>query len=174
MARSRQQTSETVATMRRAVRELDPDLPTYGPSSLSDTIAENVAPWRFVNFLFGACGLLALTLASVGLYGVLSHSVIRRTREIAVRLAMGARRGHTAWLILKRAMVLVVIGLSIGVGAAIGLSRLIGHFVSDLDALDPVTYLVASLVVVAASLLASWVPAYGIIRLEPMEALRHE
>ena len=174
MARSRQQTSETVATMRRAVRELDPDLPTYGPSSLSDTIAENVAPWLFVNFLFGACGLLALTLASVGLYGVLSHSVIRRTREIAVRLAMGARRGHTAWLILKRAMVLVVIGLSIGVGAAIGLSRLIGHFVSDLDALDPVTYLVASLVVVAASLLASWVPAYGIIRLEPMEALRHE
>ena len=163
-----------MATMRRAVRELDADLPTFGPTSLADAIAESVAPWLFLNFLLGVFGVLALTLASVGLYGVLSHSVFRQTREIAIRLALGARRNQTVWLILKRAMVLVAIGLSIGVGLALGMSRLLSHFLSNFDLADPITYLVATLVILAASLLACWVPAYRITRLEPMEVLRHE
>ena len=107
MARGRQPTGSTVSSMRRAVRELDADLPTFGPPSLTDTLALPMAATRFLNFLLSAFGFLALTLASVGLYGVLSRSVVRRTREIAVRLAMGARRRHTVWLILKRALILV-------------------------------------------------------------------
>ena len=174
LARSRQQqTSATVASMRQAVHELDPDLPTYGPPSLSATIAESVAPWLRVNFLLGSFGLLALILVSVGLYGVLSHSVVRRTREIAVRLAMGATRNHAVWLILKQSLVLVTIGLCIGFGLALGLSQLMSYFLSDLDSFGPVTYLIATLVVLAVSLLASGVPAHRITRLEPMEALRH-
>ncbi len=174
MVRSRQPAAATVPTMRRAVRELDADLPTFGPTSLEDAIAESLAPWLFLNFLLGAFGVLALILASVGLYGVLSFSVFRRTREIAVRLAMGARRNHTVWLILRRALLLVAIGLVIGIGLALGLSQLMRSFLSESELGDPVTYLVAALVVLAASLLASWVPAYRITRLEPMEALRHE
>ena len=117
---------------------------------------------------------MALSLASVGLYSVLSHAVFRRTREIAIRLALGARRNQTVWLILRRAMVLVAIGLLIGVGLALGMSQLLGHFLSNFDLADPITYLVATLVILAASLLACWVPAFRITRLEPMEALRHE
>lgn len=174
MARFQQQTAATVATMRRTVHELDADLPTYGPTSLSDTIEGSVAPWLFLNFLLGTLGFLALTLASVGLYGVLSHSVVRRTREIAVRLAMGARRPQAVWLILKRALVLVTFGLAIGFGLALGLAQLMGNFLPDLQWSGPVTYLAAALVILAASLLACWVPAYRITKLEPMEALRHE
>ena len=175
LVRSRQKpTSATVAMMRRTVDELDPDLPTFGPPSLTATIAESVAPWLLLNFLLGAFGLLALTLASVGLYGVLSHSVFRRTREIAVRLAMGANRNHTVWLVLKRTLVLVAIGLAIGTILALGLRQLMGYFLSDLNLADPVTYPVAALVILAASLLACWIPAYRITKLEPMEALRHE
>ncbi len=174
MVRSQQTTAVTVAMMRRAVHALDADLPTFGPTSLTDAIAESIAPWSFLNFLLGAYGALALTLTSVGFYGVLSHSVFRRTREIAIRLALGARRNQTVWLILKRAMVLVAIGLSIGVGLALGMSRLLSHFLSNFDLADPITYVVATLVILAASLLACWVPAYRITRLEPMEVLRHE
>ena len=129
---------------------------------------------RSFNFLLVAFSILALILASVGLYGVLSHSMARRTREMAVRMAMGARRAHTVRLALGRAMVVVGIGLSIGIGAALGLTRLIGHYLYEVDPADPKTFLVATLVVVAASLLACWVPAYRITRLEPVEALRHE
>lgn len=174
MVRSQQPPGATVATMRRAVHELDADLPTFGPASLADTIAESVAPWLFLNFLLGVFGVLALSLASVGLYGVLSHSVFRKTREIAVRLAMGATRNHTVCLILKRAMVLVTIGLCMGIGLALGMGQLMGFFLPDFDVTDPATYLVAAFVILAASLLACWVPAYRIARLEPMEALRHE
>ncbi len=168
------QASSMVTAMRQAVRELDPDLPTYGPLSLSATISESVSKWRLLNFLLATLGLLALTLTSVGLYGILSHSVFRRTREIAIRLAMGARRDQTIWLILRRALVLVVIGLSVGAAVAVAGIRIIRNLVAELEPADPVIFLIPALVIIVASLLACWVPAYRITRLDPMEALRHE
>ena len=175
MARTQpRQTTATVASMRQAVRDLDADLPTFGPRSLSATIAESVAEWRLLNLLLVTFGLLALILACVGLYGVLSHSVSRRTREIAVRLAMGARRHDTVWLILRKALAVVAIGLAIGTGMALAGIRIIRNVVAELEPADPVIFLVPVLVIVVASLLACWVPAYRITRLEPMEALRHE
>ena len=168
------QTSSTVASMRQAVAELDPELPTLGPLSLSARISASVSELRLFNLLLATFGLLALTLTSVGLYGVLSHSVARRTREIAIRLAMGARRDQTIWLILKRALVLISIGLSIGVGVSFAGIRIIRGFVADLEPADPVIFLIPALVIMVASLLACWVPAYRITRLEPVEALRHE
>ena len=175
MARTRpEQTANTMVVLRQAVRELDADLPTFGPPSLSATIAENFSEWRLLNFLLGTFGLLALTLASFGLYGVLSHSVVQRTREIAVRMAMGARRNQTVWLVLRRALILVAIGLSIGTAVALAGIRIMRNFVSELEPTDPGIFLIPSLVIVLASLLACWVPAYRIARLEPMEALRHE
>lgn len=175
MARTQpQQASTVVDSMRQAVRELDADLPTFGPPSLSARIAQSVSQWRLLNFLLGTFGVLALTLAAVGLYGVLSHSVVRRTRELAVRLAMGARRDHTVWLILRQALVLVAIGLSIGIAAALAGIRMLRNFVAELEPADPMIFLIPALVIVVVSLLACAVPAYRITRLEPMEALRHE
>lgn len=168
------QASSMFAVMRQAVQELDPDLPTFGPPSLSATISESVSEWRLLNYLLATFGLLALTLTSVGLYGVLSHSVARRTREIAIRLAMGARRDQAIWLILRRALVLISIGLSIGAAAAVAGIRIIRNVVAELEPADPVIFLIPVLVIIVASLLACWVPAYRITRLEPMEALRHE
>ena len=175
MARTRpQQTANTMVVLRQAVGELDADLPTFGPPSLSATIAENFSEWRLLNFLLGTFALLALTLASFGLYGVLSHSVVQRTREIAVRMAMGARRNQTVWLVLRRALILVAIGLTIGTAVALAGIRIMRNFVSELESAEPLIFLIPSLVIVLASLLACWVPAYRIARLEPMEALRHE
>ena len=168
------QITATMASMRQAVRELDADLPTFGPQSLSATIAARIAEWRLLNLLLGSFGLLALILACVGLYGVLSHSVARRTREIAVRLAMGARHYDTVWLILRRALVVVAIGLSVGAGLALAGIRILRNVVAELEPSGPVVFLVPALVIVVASLLACWIPAYRITRLEPMEALRHE
>ena len=149
-------------------------LPTLGPLSLSARISASVSELRLFNLLLATFGLLALTLTTVGLYGVLSHSVARRTREIAIRLAMGARRDQTIRLILKRALVMTSIGLSIGVGASLVGIRIIRGFVADLEPADPVVFLIPALVIMVASLLACWVPAYRITRLEPVEALRHE
>ena len=175
MARTQPQQAPTmVDSMRQAVRELDADLPTFGPPSLLARIAWSVSQWRLLNFLLGTFGVLALTLASVGLYGVLSHSVARRTREIAVRLAMGAKRDHTVWLILRQALVLVAIGLSVGIAAALAGIRMLRIFVAELGPADPMIFLIPAVVVIVASLLACAVPAYRITRLEPMEALRHE
>ena len=168
------QITATMASMRQAVRELDADLPTFGPQSLSATIAARIAEWRLLNLLLGSFGLLALILACVGLYGVLSHSVARRTREIAVRLAMGARHYDTVWLILRRALVVVAIGLSVRAGLALAGIRILRNVVAELEPSGPVVFLVPALVIVVASLLACWIPAYRITRLEPMEALRHE
>ena len=174
MARTQpQQVSTVVESMREAVHELDADLPTFGPPSLSARIAESVSQWRLLNFLLGTFGILALTLASVGLYGVLSHSVARRTREIAVRLAMGAKRDHTVWLILRQALVLVAIGLSIGIATALAGIRILRNFVAELEPADPMIFLIPAFVIIVASLFACAVPAYRITKLEPMEALRH-
>ena len=138
MARTQpQQASTVVDSMRQAVRELDADLPTFGPPSLSARIARRVSQWRLLNFLLSTFGVLALTLASVGLYGVLSHSVARRTREIAVRLAMGAKRDHTVWLILRQALVLVAIGLAIGIAMALAGIRMLRNFVAELGPAIP-------------------------------------
>ncbi len=175
MARTRRgKTPSAMVSMHEAVRELDPDLPSFGASSFSAVLAEAMEQERSFNLLLVTFSVLALILASVGLYGVLSHSVAQRTREMAVRLAMGASRDQTVRLMLKRAMVVVAIGLSIGIGGAFGLTKLIGHYLYEVSPSDPMTFLVAALVVVAASLLACWVPAYRITKLEPMEALRHE
>ena len=175
MARTQpQQVSTVVESMRQAVHELDADLPTFGPSSLSARIAESISQWRLLNFLLGTFGILALTLASVGLYGVLSHSVARRTREIAVRLAMGANRDHTVWLILRQALVLVAIGLAMGIATALAGIRILRNFVAELEPADPMIFLFPGFVIVVASLFACAVPAYRITRLELMDALRHE
>ena len=163
-----------MASIQEAVQELDQNLPKFGPDSLAAVLAEAIELKRSFNFLLIAFGILALILSSVGLYGVLSQSIARRTREMAVRMAMGARRDHTVRLVLTRALVMVVIGLSIGIGAALSLSGLIGHYLYEVKPFDPLTFLVAALVVMAASLLACWVPAFRITRLDPMEALRHE
>ena len=130
------QITATMASMRQAVRELDADLPTFGPQSLSATIAARIAEWRLLNLLLGSFGLLAL--------------------------------------ILRRALVVVAIGLSVRAGLALAGIRILRNVVAELEPSGPVVFLVPALVIVVASLLACWIPAYRITRLEPMEALRHE
>jgi ABC-type antimicrobial peptide transport system permease subunit len=119
-------------------------------------------------------GALALLLASVGLYGVMAHTVTRRTREIGIRMALGASRSSVLWLVLKEAVVVVVTGAAIGVPAALVVTRFAASFLYGITARDPWTTVSATLFLAAVALFASYVPARRASQLDPNQALRYE
>jgi ABC-type antimicrobial peptide transport system permease subunit len=119
-------------------------------------------------------GLLALLLASVGLYGVLSYGVARRTNEIGIRMALGARGRSVLWLVLREALTLVVIGLVLGVGASLALTRTAESLLYELKPNDPLTITLATLLLAAVAVFAGYLPARRASRVDPMIALREE
>ena len=131
-----------------------------------------------VALLSSLFGSLALVLASVGLYGLLAFSLVQRTREIGLRMALGARRGRIAWLVVREALLLVGLGIAVGVPAALVAARLgssqIAGLLFGLDAADPATIAAASLVLLTVAVLSAWLPARRASRLDPIVALRAE
>jgi ABC-type antimicrobial peptide transport system permease subunit len=122
--------------------------------------------------LIGVFGLLALLLASVGLYGVMSYAVSQRTREIGVRMALGARARDVLRLVVKEAMTMVVIGMAIGLGLAAALSRLISSFLFGVGAMDALTFAAIPILLATVALLASYLPARRAAKVDPLIALR--
>jgi putative ABC transport system permease protein len=127
-----------------------------------------------MSFLLVIFAGLALTLSMVGLYGVLAFSALRRLREIGVRLALGATRSHIHSLILGQGVRLLAVGLGIGLAGALAFSRLLGSFLFEVKAIDPAIYVVVSLLLAAAALLAGWIPARRASRVDPIVTLRAE
>ena len=129
---------------------------------------------RLIAQLVSFFGLLALLLASIGLYGLMAHGVVRRTKEIGIRMALGAERRSIIWMVLKETVVLVLIGVVIGVPAAIGASRLIASQLFGTSPSDPVTLAGGALLLVGVALLAGFLPARKASKVDPLIALRYE
>jgi putative ABC transport system permease protein len=155
------------------VRSLDPNLPVYDIETMDNAIADTFAPKRFSMLLLSIFAALALTLAAVGLYGVIAYSVVGRTREIGVRMALGAKRFEIFNMVLREGMLLSVIGAFLGIGAAFGLSRLLTGFLYGVAPNDLTTFTLVPVVLVLVSLAASAVPARSATRIDPMDVLRY-
>jgi putative ABC transport system permease protein len=139
---------------------------------MRELMKQSLWPARLAAILLGIVGALALTLASIGLYGVMAYAVTQRTREIGVRMAMGANRSQVLTMVLGQAMTLVGIGLVIGVGGALALARVVNRLLFGMSGVDPVTFAGVSLLLTVVAMLASAVPAWRASRLDPIKALR--
>jgi predicted permease len=166
--------SELIQRLREAVRTQDAGLPIYNVTTMDRTIDQAVFTERMLAVLSAAFGLLATLLAAVGLYGLMAYTVARRTREIGIRIALGAERQAVVCLVLREVAVLVAIGLAIGVPSAIGLSRLISSQLFGLSPRDPLTLMLAVAVLALVGGAAGYVPARRAAAVEPVRALRYE
>jgi putative ABC transport system permease protein len=161
-------------SVRRAILEVDPDQPVASVRTLDDVVAGSVADRRLTLGLLAGFAGTTLGLAAIGLYGVIAYSVAQRTRELGIRLALGATRRDVLALVLGEGMRLVLVGLLLGLGAAVGLSRLLVTMLFQVAPTDPQTFAAVSLGLLAVALLAAWLPARRAARVDPMVALRAE
>jgi putative ABC transport system permease protein len=160
------------SAIRQELRKLDPNLPVFNVETMEDLLHGSVAEPRFRTFLIGMFAALALVLAALGLYGVVSYSVSQRVTEIGIRVALGAQPGDVVRLVLMHAVRLAAIGLVIGTGMTFAASPILGRFLFGVSTADPVTLVGASLVLVAAVLAASLVPVLRAVKVDPAVALR--
>jgi putative ABC transport system permease protein len=160
--------------VRAAVRELDPDQPVARLASLDAMLRERLARQRLTTLLASLFAGLALLLAVVGVYGVLSYTVAQSTREIGVRMALGAAVGGVVAMVLKRVGRLLVAGLAVGVAGALLASRVLTGMLYRVSALDPLVFAAVPLLLAAVALVASWLPARRAARVDPAVALRSE
>ncbi len=166
--------AELVAPLRAAVDELDPRVLLYGVDTMERIVSASVGERRFFVLLLGLFAALAATLASVGIYAVTSYAVGSRTRELGIRMAVGARAGDVLRMVLLRAGSVAGIGLGLGVAAALGLTRFIGGLLFQTSPLDPTVFLGVATLLAGVALLAAWVPARRAARVDPMTTLREE
>jgi predicted lysophospholipase L1 biosynthesis ABC-type transport system permease subunit len=166
--------SSSVELARTLVRGLDPDVPMYRVRSLDQLVSEAVAQPRLYAWLLAAFAGAAILLAALGIYGVLTHSVSQRTREIGIRLALGARRSEVIGMVVRQAGGLALVGLLVGLALAMGVARLLRTLLFGIEPTDLATYGIVFLALVATAAAASWLPASRAARIEPTRALRYE
>jgi ABC-type antimicrobial peptide transport system permease subunit len=166
--------ASTYAALRNEVKKLNPAMPVYEMKTLAAQLDEIVLTERLIALLSAGFGLLATLLAGVGLYGVMAFVVARRTRELGVRMALGARPRGVIWLVMKEVLLLLSIGLAIGIPAAFGLGRLVTTQLYGVKASDPRILVVTTIALIVASSAAGFVPAYRASRIDPILALRYD
>jgi predicted permease len=163
-----------VSALRGEIQSLDPSLSVLNVETMSERVNQSLQGERTQATLMGSAGVMALLLAAVGLYGVMSYMVAQRTREIGIRMALGASRANVMSLVLKQSAGLVSAGVVIGLGAAFGLTRLVASSLFGVTAIDPLTFAGTSLALVLVSLVASLLPARRATKVDPIIALRYE
>jgi putative ABC transport system permease protein len=162
------------AALRRAVAEIDPSQPLVHPRTMEDDVAASVAQPRFRTWLIGIFAGLALLLAAVGIYGVMSYSVTQRTGEIGVRMALGAQRRDILRSVVGEGLRFTLLGVALGVAGGLAVTRLLQSFLYGVSASDPATFVGVAALLVAVAVLASLAPARRATRVDPIEALRYE
>jgi putative ABC transport system permease protein len=163
-----------VEAARKAVLSLDPEQPVADVKTMEQRLNASLAERRFQLFLLGAFAALALLLAAIGIYGVMSYSVGQRTHEIGLRMTLGASQQDVLNLIVRRGMVLSLIGVGLGIVGALVLTRFLTSLLYDVRPTDPVTFGAVSLLLSAVSLVATYIPARRATKVDPMVALRYE
>jgi predicted permease len=174
LVRSQSDPAALGGAIREAVRGVDPALAVANIRTLPDMVARSLSPRRFVVTLLEIFAGMALVMAVLGLYGVISYSVAQRTQEIGIRMALGAQPGEVLSLVIGQGMRLTGIGAAIGLAAALAFSRALQSQLFQVSAFDPLTFTITALILIAAALVASYIPARRATRVDPMHALRHE
>jgi putative ABC transport system permease protein len=174
VVRARGNTMALAPAIRNAIWSVDKDQPILRVATMDDLLAASAAERRFALILFEAFGLVALVLAASGIYGVLSGSVTERTREIGVRLTLGASRGNIVTLVVRQGMTLTVLGVVIGLAGAVAATRAIVTLLFGVSRFDPITYLGVIVLLLGVSVVACWLPAWRAARVDPLVALRDE
>jgi len=166
--------SDLAAPIRDIVTAIDRNQPVANIKTMSDVVAATLAPRKFNMLLFALFAVLALLLATLGIYGVMAYSVAQRTHEIGVRMALGARRLDVLKLVVRQGMSLVVIGMALGIGGAIALTRVMASLLFGVTAKDPLTFAAVGLLLAIVALVACYIPATRASRVDPLIALRYE
>src|SRR5262245_33800640 len=165
---------DCVAAVRKQALAVDPDQPVYSVMTMEGRLTESVAPRRFQMSLFGVFAAVALAMAAVGIYGVISHSVGRRAHEIGIRMALGAKPRDVLRMVVAQGMRLALIGLTIGLTGAFALTRVMASLLFSVSATDPATFASLSLLLAGVAFLAIYFPARRATKVDPVIALRHE
>ena len=166
--------NQLMSTVRSTVRDMDPNVPIYAMRTTEVTINESLSTERMIASLSAVFGFLATLLAVIGLYGVMAYTVAQRTREVGIRIALGAPRGKVIWLVMREVLLLVAIGVIAGVTASVALTRVVQSQLFGLTPHDPLTLGLATAVLAVVACAAGYIPALRASRLDPMVALRYE
>jgi predicted permease len=171
---SRAGTQTLINEMQQAVWSVNANLPVASISTMQDIYSESMARTSFTLVMLAIAGTMALALGILGIYGVISYAVSQRTREIGIRMALGANKSELLWMFVRSALILTGVGTAVGLGAAAALMRLMRTLLFGISPLDPVTFTVVPVVLVAAAAVASYLPARRTAAVDPVEALRSE
>ena len=162
------------AVVRDEIRKIDPQIPLTNVTTMEQRLARAVSQPRFRTSLITSFAALALILACVGIYGVISYSVTQRTHEIGIRMALGARQSDVLRLVIRQALILAVAGVSLGLIGSLAVTRLMSSLLFGVTARDPLTFLSSAALLTATALIASYLPARQAAKVDPLVALRGE
>ena len=163
-----------IPVLRQAIWSVDKNAPITEVKTMDQLVAESAADQHFQAILLSSFGVLGLLLAMVGIYGVISYGVTQRTREIGVRMTLGAQPGNVLWMVIREGMVLASVGIILGVGGALALGRVLQSLLFEIKPTDPPTFVGVAILLMVVALAACWIPARRAMKIEPIEALRYE
>jgi putative ABC transport system permease protein len=162
------------AAVRGKIHEVDPSQPVDDVATMEERFSQAVAPQRFNALVLAIFAGMAVVLAAVGIYGVMAYSVARRTQEIGIRIALGAQQRDVIRLVLRHGAALSLVGITLGLAAALALTRFLSNLLYGVTVRDPLTFVAVCLLLVSVALIANYIPARRATRVDPMVALRHE
>jgi putative ABC transport system permease protein len=174
VVRAAQNPTNLASDIRDIIHSVDPNQPVGTVRTMQSVVSDSIAPRRLAMLISVLFAALAMVVAMLGVYGVVSYSVTQRTHEIGIRMALGAEKHDVLWMVLSQGLKLAVIGVAIGLAGALALTRLLSSMLYGVRPTDPLTFIAVSLILIAVALVACYIPARRAAKVDPMVALRYE